>query len=181
MTILYKRTTDNKIIPDYYLQTEFPNIGGIGLVELDQETLDLLFLEIYTPPDPDPVDLEQELIEKIIKAKKDKNEEINAFRLNANFSTFSHQGKLIACDNLSRSDIDATNGYISLTGSMPVGWPGGWKAVDNSYIIISTVDDWKSLYSSLFAAGNSNFAHSQILKNQLGLAQTLEEIEAIVW
>lgn len=110
-----------------------------------------------------------------------KNGEINAARLAANFSTFPHAGKTFACDQLSRSDIDGTNGYVALYGALPVGWPGGWKAVDNTYTAIADVAAWKAFYSSLFAAGNANFAHAQALKAQLESAQTLADVEAIQW
>jgi hypothetical protein len=122
------------------------------------------------PPAPD-----------IAALKAAKNAEINAARLAANFSTFTHGGKTFACDQLSRSDIDGTNGFVSLYGSMPPGWPGGWKAVDNTYTPITTVADWKAFYASLFAAGNANFAHSQVLKAALNNATTAEQIAAIHW
>ena len=128
------------------------------------------------------LDLDQSTIDaSILNLKTEKNSQINADRLAANFTTFIHQGKEIACDQLSRSDIDGTNGFVSLYGSLPPGWPGGWKAVDNTYVVISTVADWKGLYSSMFAAGNANFAKAQTLKAQLALAQTAEEIQSIIW
>ena len=138
--------------------------GGIGWL-WDGETL--------TPPPPPPVDL--------ATLKSAKNAEINAARLAANFSTFTHAGKTFACDQLSRSDIDGTNGFVSLYGTMPPGWPGGWKAVDNTYTPITTVNDWKAFYASLFAAGNANFAHAQALKAALSNATTAEQVAAIHW
>lgn len=113
--------------------------------------------------------------------KASKNAEINAARLAANFSTFQHAGKAIACDQLSRSDIDGTNGFVSLYGSLPPGWPGGWKAVDNTYVPIASENDWKAFYGSMFAAGNANFAKAQALKAQLDAATTAEQVAAIVW
>ena len=110
-----------------------------------------------------------------------KNTAINDARLAANFSTFTHAGKVFACDQLSRSDIDGTNGYVALYGVLPAGWPGGWKAVDNTYTAIADVAAWKAFYSSMFAAGNANFAHAQALKAQLASAATLQEVEAIQW
>ena len=110
-----------------------------------------------------------------------KNAEINAARLAANFGTFTYSGKLFACDQLSRSDIDGTNGYVALNNELPAGWPGGWKAVDNTYIAITSVDEWKAFYGAMFAAGNANFAHSQTLKAQLASATTRQQIEAVKW
>lgn len=117
----------------------------------------------------------------IDEAKILKNEEINQARLFANFTFFTHAGKDFACDALSRSDIDATNGFITLFGTMPPGWPGGWKAIDNSYIAISTIDQWKSFHGSMFMAGAMNFGKSQGLKNALASATTLEQINTISW
>lgn len=117
----------------------------------------------------------------IASLKERKNAEINAARLAANFKTFTHAGKTFACDQLSRSDIDGTNGYVNLFGTLPPVWSGGWKAVDNTYLTITSVDDWKSFYTSMFAAGNEHFVHAQQLKLQLEVATTAEEIQAIVW
>lgn len=110
-----------------------------------------------------------------------KNKEINAARLAANQGTFEHAGKLVACDPLSRSDIDAINGFVALTGSLPPGWPGGWKAADNSLLPIADVAAWTAFYGSMVAAGNAHFAHSQALKAQLAAATTAEEVAAISW
>lgn len=117
----------------------------------------------------------------LAQLKAAKNAEINAARLAANLSTFQHAGKAIACDQLSRSDIDGTNGFVALYSAMPPGWPGGWKAVDNSYVAIATVNDWKAFYGSMFAAGNANFAKAQALKAQLAAATTAAQVAAIVW
>lgn len=113
--------------------------------------------------------------------KAAKNEEINAARLAANLSHFTHAGKMIACDQLSRSDIDGTNGFVALYGELPHSWPGGWKAMDNSYVAISDVAAWKSFYASMFAAGNANFAHAQALKALLAQADTPESVASIHW
>lgn len=126
--------------------------------------------EKFTPPAVD-----------LVALKAAKNAEINAARLAANFSTFPHAGKAIACDQLSRSDIDGTNGFVSLYGTLPPDWPGGWKAVDNTYVPIASVNDWKAFYASMFAAGNAHFAKAQALKAQLDAATTAEQVAAITW
>lgn len=131
-------------------------------------------------PAPEPA-VEPESLESI-KARK--NSEINAARLAANMNTFTHAGKVVACDSLSRGDIEAVNGIVALTNSMPSGWVGGWKSVDNSIIPISTVADWIAFYGSMVAQGMSNFAHSQALKAQLDaayVAQDRNAMEAITW
>jgi hypothetical protein len=117
----------------------------------------------------------------IADLKAAKNAEINAARLAANFTTFTHAGKTIACDQLSRSDIDAVAGSISLTGDFPVGFPGAWKAADNSYLLLPDVDAFKDLYASMTLQGALNFGHSQSLKTALAAATTVEEVNAIVW
>lgn len=125
---------------------------------------------LVTPPAPTLVDL-----------KATKNAEINAARLAANRSTFAHADKVFACDELSRSDIDGANGMISNLGALPQGWPGGWKAVDNTYLPIATVAEWKAFYGSMFAAGAANFARAQALKESLAAATTAAQVAAIVW
>lgn len=113
--------------------------------------------------------------------KTAKNAEINAARLTANRGTFTHAGKTFACDDLSRGDIETTNGEIGNQGVIPVGWPGGWKAIDNTYIAIADVVAWKDFYSSMFSAGNANFAISQDLKARLVAATTADGVAAIAW
>lgn len=114
-------------------------------------------------------------------ARLAKNAEINAARLKANRSSFTHAGKAFACDELSRSDIDGITSFVTLAGALPPGWPGGWKAIDNSYHPIGTVGEWAAFVGSMVAAGNANFAKSQALKAQLAAAATAEQINAIAW
>ena len=106
---------------------------------------------------------------------------INAARLAANQSSFTFAGKQIACDPLSRSDIDAVNGFLSRTGTLPAGWPGAWKAVDNTFVAIATAADWDALYAAMVARGMLHFAYSQSLKAQGVAAGTLPQLDAIVW
>ncbi|MDP3225827.1 MAG: DUF4376 domain-containing protein [Rubrivivax sp.] len=113
--------------------------------------------------------------------KAAKNAEINAARLAANFTTFPHADKVFSCDALSRSDIDGTNGVITLMGGFPPNWPGGWKAVDNTYVQITTREQWEAFYLSMCATGAANFAHSQTLKATLAAATTAEQVAAITW
>lgn len=110
-----------------------------------------------------------------------KNLEINAWRAAANHSSFTHLGKVIACDELSRSDIDAVAGSISLTGAFPAGFPGAWKAVDNTYIMLPDIAAFKAMYNSMTTQGTQNFLYSQLLKTALAAATSIEEINAVVW
>lgn len=113
--------------------------------------------------------------------KAAKNTEINLARGAANTSTFPYGGKTFACDQLSRSDIDGINGYVAIYSALPAGWPGAWKAVDNSYSLIPDVATWKLFYAAMVATGNANFAHAQTLKTQLAAATTASEIAAVQW
>lgn len=110
-----------------------------------------------------------------------KNLEINQWRADANLTTFPHAGKLVACDALSRSDIEGVAGNISLMGAFPAGFPNGWKAVDNTIIPLPTIQSFKDMYASMTLQGTLNFARSQELKQALNLAQTPEAIAAIKW
>jgi hypothetical protein len=110
-----------------------------------------------------------------------KNAEINESRLKANLTTFQHNGKAFACDQLSRGDIDGINGYVGTRGALPPNWIGGWKAVDNSIVAIADVNAWNAFYDSMIAQGQANFAHSQTLKSQLAAATTKAQVNAIAW
>lgn len=111
--------------------------------------------------------------------KAAKNEAINRARAAANSSYFVFQGKRIAADALSRSDIDAAHGVILMLQAMPPGWPGGWKSMDNEIVPIPTVATWAQFYGAMVATGTANFNHSQALKAQLADAQTPAEVEAV--
>jgi hypothetical protein len=113
--------------------------------------------------------------------KSHKNDEINRARLAANRTSFIFQGKDVACDELSRSDIDGTNGDITLTRAMPVDWVGGWKAKDNSTIPIPDVATWTLFYQAMTAQGNANFRKAQTLKTQLSAATDATQVAEIVW
>jgi len=88
---------------------------------------------------------------------------------------------VIACDPLSRSDIDGINGYVATRGEMPPNWVGGWKAVDNSIVSIPDVVTWNAFFDSMIAQGQANFAKSEGLKAQLNAATTPEQVAAITW
>lgn len=148
---------------------------GDETLEVDTERNVVIVRRAVVPWSAERID--QELAD--LRAAK--NSEINAARLEANRTAFTHRGKSFACDELSRSDIDGTNGFVALYGHLPPGWVGGWKAIDNTYLPISTVEEWKAFYSAMFDAGVANFAHAQDLKSRLNSATTAEEISAIEW
>lgn len=117
----------------------------------------------------------------LAEAKAAKNLQINDWRATANQTYFTHGGKQIACDQLSRSDIDAVANSIALTGAFPAGFPGVWKAMDNTYISLPDVAAFKAMFASMTLQGTVNFGHSQDLKTALAAATTVEQIDAIVW
>lgn len=113
--------------------------------------------------------------------KEAKNREINEARLRANRSGFTFAGKLIASDELSRGDIDAVQAVVARTGALPPGFPGGWKAVNNTMLAIPDVATWDEFYGAMYATGLANFARAQALKAMLAAASTAEEVNAIHW
>jgi hypothetical protein len=113
--------------------------------------------------------------------KATKITEINKARLTANTTSFPYLGKQIACDALSRSDIDGVNGYVALMGAFPSSWVGKWKAADDTYLTIETLDDWKAFYSAMVNQGQSNFVYSQWLKQQVAAATTAADVDAVYW
>lgn len=130
---------------------------------------------VVSPIDPDVI------AANLAAAKIAKNNQINTWRAAANQTSFTHSGKQVACDALSRSDIDAVAGSIALNGTFPTGFPGAWKAMDNSYIILPNTDAFKLLYASMTLQGTVNFGKSQTLKAQLASATTMEQVDAIIW
>jgi len=110
-----------------------------------------------------------------------KNLEINAWRASANLSTFPYAGKLFSCDAVSRSDIDGVANHIGLFGTFPEGFPGAWRAVDNTMFPLPDVDAFRALFAGMAAQGTENFNYSQRLKEQLALAEAPEAIAAIQW
>lgn len=115
----------------------------------------------------------------ILKAAK--NDEIDGMRAAANASSFPFGSKQIACDALSRSDIDGVANHIALCGTFPAGFPGGWKATDKNMLPLPDVDAFRAMYAAMTEQGTRNFNHSQELKTQLAAASTPEEVAAIVW
>lgn len=123
----------------------------------------------------------EELAAQLVAVKAAKNLQITLWRAAENQSYFTYAGKQIACDALSRSDIDAVANSIALTGGFPAGFPNAWKAMDNSYVAIPDVDTFKALHAAMTDQGTVNFGRSQTLKAALAAATTVEQIDAIVW
>ena len=110
----------------------------------------------------------------LIDLKTAKREQINREWAQANLTGFMFSGKRIGTDALDRSNIDAINGSIALMQALPADWVGGWKAADNSYVGISTVNEWKAFYAAMVAQGQANFTRAQMLKGQIDAATASE-------
>lgn len=124
---------------------------------------------------------EEDLALMLQTAKAQKLLLINSWRAQANQTSFMHNGKVIACDALSRSDIDGVAGHIALNGTFPDGFPGAWKATDNTYIILADIDAFKAMYNSMTAQGTLNFNRSQELKTVVNNATKIEDVIRVVW
>lgn len=109
-----------------------------------------------------------------------KREEINAARQVADLGTFEFDGLQISRDEASQRAIAAVNGEVALTGSLPRGWPGGWKAVDNTLATINCLAHWEAFYSAFVAAGTANHQRAQELKAQCAEAGP-EALALITW
>ena len=120
-------------------------------------------------------------LQTIDSAKAARSLLVNSWRAKANQSYFTYLGKQIACDSLSRSDIDAVSSEMSLTDGFPAGWPGGWKCMDNTYVAITDKATWIEFLQAMTSQGTANFLHAQDLKAQIAAAITISEVEAIVW
>ncbi len=119
--------------------------------------------------------------------RRQKCEEINEMRKKADFSSFVYKGKEIACNPESRAYIDAVNGEIlgaiMVHGEprLPEEWDGQWKAVDNTYVVIDSVQEWKEFYSAMFNQGLLNFKKAQYLKNLINKGDDLREMMSMGW
>jgi hypothetical protein len=119
-----------------------------------------------------------------------KTAEITAARLKADADHFTYSyadtnggaaSKEIRTGNKDMIDLLTTNSYITLMGDFDEDWPGGWKAIDNTYVQITTIEQWKDFFKCMYKTGIANFKKSQLLKAQIEAATTLEEVASINW
>lgn len=113
--------------------------------------------------------------------KAEKLLQINSWRLAANQGYFIFLGYQIACDQLSRNDINNINGEVALTGELPTYFPKVWKAINNKYVDIPDVGTWTLFYKAMVQQGTTNFLHTQELKSQVASVTSQEELDAITW
>lgn len=107
--------------------------------------------------------------------------EINEAWEAANKTTFTHNGFVIECDPVSRYNIDAVATTIGMTGELPAGFPGFWKALNNTKLSISNANDFRNMYASMVAQGTLNFAKAQQLKATLTSCTTIEQVNLVNW
>lgn len=117
----------------------------------------------------------------LLDAKAAKGNEINAARRAAVNGLFMWRGHEISHDAEARVNIDGINAYILAAGSFPPGWPGYWKAEDNTLVPLTTLADWQDFLAARTARGTAIFAHSEQLKAQVSAAQTIAEVDAVTW
>lgn len=126
---------------------------------------------------------EQQAALELIKARK--CAKINEDWVNSNQTTFEYAGKTFSYDAFSKEQINWTNGYVALNNALPEGWVGGWKANDNTFVPITTVEQWKDFYAAIGVTGIGNFMRAQSLKSKVGEItdprSAYAELDAIRW
>lgn len=108
-----------------------------------------------------------------------KRAEITRDRLAADADHFEYQGKAIRTAEKDLFDILIADARWNK--SKPANWPGGWLAVDDSYVLIDTKEEWDAFFIAMYDTGIFNFFWSQQLKARVFAAQAPEELATIRW
>lgn len=114
------------------------------------------------------------------QAKAAKKAEINAAHEGANLR-FQYVGQWFQADAQSWQQITAVQGWVSDCGELPPDFPGYWKAEDNALIPIADAATWRQFYAAAIARGTANFWISETLKNELALASSVADADAVRW
>jgi len=158
-----------------------PTITDLQVVELVEfQLIGGVWTPIWNIRDKTPDELAYEAWQLSV-AKDAKNKQINKWREEANLTSFPFAGKQIACDSLSYRDIMSIAVYVLMFGDFEPGFPGVWKAMDNTYVPLATTNDFKAMYDAMVAQGTANFNHSQELKAQVAAATKTNQLDSIVW
>lgn len=172
---------DLSFVGIFTLRSEAPVVDAGQVAErVAVDLVDEQWTQLWTVRDMTSEELDQ-LAAAVELQRDEKRVQIDQWRAEANASAFPHGGKLIACDALSRSDLDGVAHHIALFAAFPEGFPGGWKATDKTMLPLADVDAFRAMYASMTAQGAENFNHSQELKARLAAASTPDEIAAIAW
>lgn len=123
----------------------------------------------------------QEYADDLERVRHHKATELSQARAQADTSYFETGGKRIAVDALSSARITTISNYVALIGSLPAGWAGGWKAMDNSVHPIPDVAAWKAFVEAMTLQEVANHNKLQALKSELKLVKTRSGIDAMAW
>ena len=121
--------------------------------------------------------MDQAITLDVVKDRK--RAEITAERLAADADHFTYLGKDIRTAD--KDMVDLLVADARWNKGLPANWPGGWKAIDNSYVVISTKDEWDAFFIAAYDAGILNFKRSQELKALIDAATTADEVAAVSW
>jgi hypothetical protein len=108
-------------------------------------------------------------------------EAIKQARISANQSTFTYSSKDFSMDQYSRIDIDGINAYVVLNNALPSGWVGEWRAIDNTFVSITTVSAWNAFYAAMIAQIVYNYSHSYSLKTSIASASSISTASSFTW
>lgn len=115
----------------------------------------------------------------LAELKVRKRAQITADRLAADADKFVYQTKQI---RTAEKDIfDLLIADARMKKGWPPNWPGGWKAMDDTYLMIGTIAEWDAFFIAMYDAGIANFQKSQNLKANISAATTAEQVAAIQW
>lgn len=117
----------------------------------------------------------------LAELKARKAAEITAQRLAADADHFTYNGLSIRTADKDMLDMLIAHARIIMGDGMPPNWPGGWKAIENSYVPISSIEEWRPFFIAMYDTGIANFNRSQQLKARINSATTPEEVAAISW
>jgi len=117
----------------------------------------------------------------LAQRKELKRQSITLAKEEADSSYFVFNGKHISADYNSIKQITALSSYVSLFNAFPSTFPNAWKAIDNTYVQITTIAIWKDFVQAMVDTGISNFIKSQTLKAAVDACSTVEELDEVSW
>jgi hypothetical protein len=123
----------------------------------------------------------EQWVPDLAAARIAKNSIIDTALVTANQSGFTFGNSRIASDPLSRSHIDAVNGYVSIFNKLPPGWTGKWKTEAGTYLSVPNPVAWKPIYGAMVTQIQANFVKAERLKTAIAAATTIEDIQGINW
>lgn len=115
--------------------------------------------------------------------KKAKNAEINMAWKMDNQSSFNFHGKEVKIDDSIIVEFKLIDSAFNICDGAPPYWPIGYKAMDNTWIPISTLGEWREFYLAFYTHRAKNFLKAQDLKVRLNDEEcnTPARIKSIKW